>query len=202
MQNRLHDLKQRISNETGDPFSISWPELICNLKTKREEVFKRYRDLTAEILGKIAVVKVAESIRKDENAKIEAGLNAPAVRDMLKSMTGRYDRLSLDGEALKVGDAYQEFDFKDLSTGAREQVLLALRIGFASMLSKRGRLFLMLDDAFQYSDWERRQGLVEAAAGMARQGWQVFYFTMDDHLRGLFDAKGKEFGKDYVRVEL
>jgi uncharacterized protein YhaN len=199
---RFEELKQKISHETRDAISISWPELIWHLKTKREEVSKNYRDKTAEMLGKIAVVRVAETARKDENAKIEAGLDAPAVKNLLKSMTRRYDRLSLDGETLRAGDAYQEFDFQDLSTGAREQVLLALRIGFASMLSKRDTLFLVLDDAFQYSDWDRREGLVETAAGLARQGWQIFYFTMDDHIRGLFDAKGKEFGREYVSMEL
>jgi hypothetical protein len=199
---KLEDLKQKICHETKDDISISWPDLIGRLKTKRDEVSKACRDRTAEMLAKIAVVQTAETLRKDENAKIEAGLGSPMVKNLLKSMTRRYDRLSLDGERLRAGDAYQEFDFSDLSTGAREQVLLALRVGFASMLSKRDKLFLVLDDAFQYSDWDRREGLVETAAGLAKQGWQIFYFTMDDHIRGLFDARGKEFGEEYVRVEL
>jgi uncharacterized protein YhaN len=90
----------------------------------------------------------------------------------------------------------------DLSTGAREQVLLALRVGFSSIAMRGQTAFLILDDAFQHSDWQRRGNLVGQIANLVDSGWQVFYFTMDDHIRGLFSDAGKRFGERFKYVEL
>jgi len=89
-----------------------------------------------------------------------------------------------------------------LSTGAREQVLLALRMGFAARFAGNNSLFLILDDAFQYSDWERRPRLVDQVFAMAEKGWQIFYLTMDDNLRDLFRERGKAIGDSFVFKEL
>jgi len=199
---KLDSLKHMICKETNDSISIPWHVLIQNLKNKHQAVLEEYRDLQAEILGKIAVMRVLESVRKGEDEKILEGLNSKTVLDALRKITRRYRSLTLEGDRLAVSDPYQEFGLSELSTGAQEQVLLSLRIGFASRLLKQESLFLIFDDAFQYSDWERRGFLVDAVVDLAKEGWQIFYFTMDDHIRDLFDARGKTFGKEYVKVEL
>jgi uncharacterized protein YhaN len=57
---------------------------------------------------------------------------------------------------------------------------------------------MLLDDAFQHSDWERRERLVAQVLSMVQSGWQITYLTMDDHLRGLFDAAARQtLGEDY-----
>ena len=158
----------------------------------------------AEIIGKRLLFDVIQDLRKDEDKNILEGLNSVAEGSLLNGITGRYESFHLDGDALFVSDAYQDFPLADLSTGAQEQVMLALRIGFATrLLGKEGdTLFLVLDDAFQYSDWDRREKLMDATVQLAKNGWQIFYFSMDDHIRELFDKRGKQFGKDYVSVSL
>ena len=37
---------------------------------------------------------------------------------------------------------------------------------------------------------------------LAKAGWQILYFTMDDHIRGLFEKKGKVFGDQFRIIEL
>lgn len=199
---KLDSLKQLICAQTGDEITVAWPALIQNLKTKRERVVEAYQNIHAEIIGKVALMQVLETMRKGEDGQIQEGLNSKTVLDALQKTTGRYSGLHLDGDTLLVSDPYREYPLADLSTGAQEQVLLALRIGFASKLLKQDRLFLIFDDAFQYSDWERRTHLLDTVADLAERGWQILYFTMDDHIRDLFDKKGKTFGKEYVRVEL
>ncbi len=77
-------------------------------------------------------------------------------------------------------------------------MLLALRMGFASRLAGGEPLFLILDDAFQHSDWERRERLVREVVALAETGWQISYLTMDDHLRDLFvEAGEQDFGEDF-----
>lgn len=81
--------------------------------------------------------------------------------------------------------------------------MLALRIGFASKIMGDERAFIIPDDAFQHADWERRGRLVDQVLDLATEGWQILYFTMDDHIRGLFDAVGRRhFGDGYRSVDL
>ena len=63
-------------------------------------------------------------------------------------------------------------------------------MGFASIAMEGKTGFLILDDAFQHSDWHRRENLVERTLSFVKSGWQVFYFTMDDHIRDLFQNAG------------
>ncbi len=90
----------------------------------------------------------------------------------------------------------------DLSTGAREQIMLALRIAFIKKLFKQAYCFLILDDAFQHSDYERRPIIIDNLIELARSGWQIFYLTMDDHIRDLFISKAASLEDRFYFVSL
>ena len=62
--------------------------------------------------------------------------------------------------------------------------------------------FLILDDAFQYSDWQRRENLMDQVVDLARSGWQILYLTMDDHIRDLFIKRGRVFKEQFQMAEL
>ncbi len=199
----LARLKHRIYPITDDDPSISWEELIENLRIKRWEVQAELRELTAAIVGGIAVHKVITMMRKEEDLKIQQGLESETVLKPLRDLTQRYNRLTLKGDQLMVSDDYDNFDLRELSTGAREQVMLALRIGFASKLFQQDTLFLILDDAFQHSDWDRREILVNQLVDIQHRGWQIIYFTMDDHIKQLFGQAGKQMTEEtYKSFEL
>ena len=108
-----------------------------------------------------------------------------------------------EDEKLEVKDPDgNTFPVSSLSSGAREQVFLSLRVGFASRALKDRAGFLLLDDAFQHSDWEQRQHMVSQCLSLVKMGWQVFYFTMDDHLRDLFQTEGQGLGERFRMKEL
>jgi len=75
-------------------------------------------------------------------------------------------------------------------------------MGFCSRILNKDKLFLILDDAFQYSDWDRRKLLTDKVVDLAKKGWQIIYFTMDDNIKELFDTKGKALGTDYKNFVL
>lgn len=200
--NNLEDLKHRICEQTGDDISIEWESIINNLRVQRKATINEHKSKTAEILGKLAIYQVTEELRRKEDVKINEGLKSKEVQIPLYELTHRYNNIDLQGEKLVVSDAYNNFDISDLSTGAQEQILLALRIGFSTKILKQDALFLILDDAFQYSDWNRRLLLTEKIVELAQKGWQIIYFTMDDHIRKLIDEKGKLFGDEYQFYEL
>ena len=200
--NKLASLKQLICQQTGDDIATDWEEVIGNLRQKREELVKEYKIKTAEIIGKLAVHEVIKVLRKGEDSKLLAGLKSKEVQEPLFQLTNRYKNINLEEEKLVVSDQFHDFQISELSTGAQEQILLALRIGFATKIAGRDSLFLILDDAFQYSDWQRRQRLMEKVVQLTKEGWQIIYFTMDDHIRRLFDEAGKQFGEQYKCIEL
>lgn len=198
-KDELDRLKHRICSRTGDDIDTPWNELIANLSTLHRQKQDRCKSLTAEIVAKIGVTEVLEEVRAEEDEKIRRGLQSDEVLEIINSVTGEYTSLDLRGDELVVAGEYGNYPLKDLSTGAREQIQLALRMGFASHISGGDPLFLILDDAFQHSDWDRRQQLVKRVIEMANTGWQIVYLTMDDHLRDLFLEAGERLFPDQFK---
>lgn len=71
------------------------------------------------------------------------------------------------------------FAFADLSTGAREQVAIAVRLALAEVLAPDhgGVLPLVLDDALANSDQERVRGMHRLLQRATKRGVQVLVFT-------------------------
>ena len=201
---RLEQLKVRIIQETGSK-STEWEDLITALRDKREQTAEEYRDITAEILAKVQVNAAIEEFREKEDARIADGLKMDELTKPLQALTaGRYNRIKQDEESglVCVTDEDEEYPLADTSTGAQEQILLALRIGFASIVMEGQTAFLILDDAFQHSDWDRRKNLIAEILRLVKTDWQVFYFAMDDHIRDLFLEAGGELGDRFRSLEL
>lgn len=196
----LEELKHTISGITGDDYSSSWENLIETLTTKRQEEVNRYKDIKANILTQVVVNKAIEDLRKVEEVRIEEGLNSTTINQALLATTSHYNRVEKEDGELYVADSYGRYRVSDLSTGAREQVLLGLRIGFAARILAGTSLFLILDDAFQHSDWERRDRLIKKSFDLSKGGWQIIYFTMDDHIRKLFETNAKNFSKSQYQT--
>jgi len=200
---KLDQLKARIAQETHLD-SIEWEELITTLRDRREEVVEEYRLVTAEILAKIQINKVVKGFREEENARIAAGLESEELTKPLYAITGSYRNIRHDADIglILTTDQDEEYPLADVSTGAREQAFLAMRMGFSSIIMKGQTAFLILDDAFQHSDWPRRTNLMEQILRIVKSGWQVFYFAMDDHIRDLFLKVGEKVGDRFRSLEL
>jgi len=199
----LEKLRAHIANETTAE-NLEWDDLIAALQDKRDNVSKEYRRLTAQILAHIQVTSVIEELHEQENARIAAGLQRSELTEPLRSLTGHYESVRLDSDRAELFVVGQggEFPLAGVSTGTQEQICIALRIGFASIALQGQPAFLILDDAFQHSDWSRREKLVAHTAELVRSGWQVFYFTMDDHIRKLFMQVGEPLGHRFAYREL
>ncbi len=202
-EDKLGELKIRVSQAT-DFESSDWEELITVLRDKREEAAQEYRQLTAEILAKIQVYTVIQEFRQEENSRIAEGLKREELTEPLHALTGRYRSIRLDDDEglVLVSDKDEDYPLASMSTGVREQTFLALRMGFASIAMEGKTGFLILDDAFQHSDWNRRENLVVRTLSFVKNGWQVFYFSMDDHIRDLFLDAGETLGDRFKSLEL
>lgn len=170
-------------------------ELLTALEDRIETVENTYKNLTARILAENTVFRAVCEFRSRENERLDEAMGSEEVVSSLLKITGHYTGLKLDSDGylnLSTSEG-EEYTLSQLSTGASEQVYIALRTGFAE-LTMGETAFLIFDDAFQHSDWERRKNLVNRVIGLVNSGWQIFYFTMDDHLKKLFDKSGKDLG--------
>lgn len=190
-------LKQSICEHTKDEFSIDWMRLIKNLADKHNELLNEYKNLAAEIIGKKCVSEIIEEMYKEEDKKIKDALDSGIIKEIIATVTGHYNNIYLEGNNMIASDPYNNFPVSDISDGAKEQVFLALRVGFATYWFKKDRLFLILDDAFLHSDNKRRPLLVDKILELGKSGWQIICFTFDDSIKRLFDRKVKKFGDDY-----
>lgn len=192
-KHNIETLKTKISVTTGLN-SQDIRQLLTALEDMKESAENAYKDLTARILAENTVYRTICEYRSMENARLEEALESVEVVSPLYQITGHYTGLKMDSDGYLILTTAEgeEFPLEQLSTGAAEQVYIALRTAFAE-LSMGETAFLILDDAFQHSDWDHRKYLVDHVIGLVNNGWQVFYFTMDDHLQKLFDKSGREF---------
>jgi uncharacterized protein YhaN len=193
---------EHLGRETARSQSIE--NLAIAIEERRKEHKQQLRDLLSEMIAGHVVSEILEGFRRLEDEHLESTLNDPRISSLIKKLTvGRYDRVSLQEEQLFIGNETESYNLAEMSTGAREQVLLALRMGVASLLCGKQSMFLILDDAFQYSDWQRREVLVLQSLEAVRSGWQVIYFTMDDDIRDRFcKAAGKLDTGTFKLIEL
>ncbi|MCX7815980.1 MAG: AAA family ATPase [Syntrophales bacterium] len=208
LEDVLRGLRQKVAISTGCDFSASWNVLLDSLFRKIGWIRDQLKKVEACLISKILLSSTIRELDGEEAKKIEAFLNDPEVSGMIYRLTKRYDRIFLapedEGkpEVLFVSDGTYDFKLADLSTGTREQVLLALRIAFLKKLLRGEGCFLFLDDAFQHTDYERRPFVVESLVELASSGWQIFYLTMDDHIRDLFQRIGSQLGERYQYIHL
>jgi len=188
-EQKLNVLKSNICQYTGSDISADWSVLIDDLFKKREEIKKEFQEIEAKILSGIIVNKTIEKLQEQEDRELLESLNSEEIKKNLFKLTGRYKQLFFNDSDIIISDDYNEFSLKDLSTGAKEQVMIALRIGFLSHILKTDSAFLILDDAFQHSDYDKREILIKTLFELAMSGWQIIYLTMDDHIKNLFEKE-------------
>jgi hypothetical protein len=188
----LEKLKASVCQETGDQLNTGWVEVLDKIQLKRERLLEDYKNTTAKIVGEIATKEVLLKLQKEEDEKIRKGIQTKELKNILSRITENYEAIDFNGDEVIVKGKYGDFSLSNISTGTREQILLALRMGFASKLAGGNPLFLILDDAFQHSDWNRREHLFDAVFRLVETGWQITYLTMSDHIRDRMKELGDE----------
>ncbi len=188
-----------ILNLREDP---TWEDVLSEIQIRISSKRKDYKEICSDIIAGFVVNQVIDEIKSHEDEKIKSALSLPNITKPIKEVTDKYEGISLEGDKIVVNSSFEDFYLSDLSTGAREQVLLGIRLGLISKLFGNNQGFLILDDAFQHSDYKRREKLISKMFKLAKSNWQILYFSMDDHIASLFDKSGKKLGKDYLRIDI
>lgn len=106
--------------------------------------------------------------------------------EYFRTLTGdRYRKIMLDQEGLKVLRSDKvEFVVDELSQGTAEQLDIAMRLGFVTVMSDQANLPIMIDDGFVNFDQARRQRIIKLLQQIASHQ-QVLYFTADERIKQL-----------------
>ena len=101
-------------------------------------------------------------------------------------LTGhRYSQIDLTADGIKVVRRDQEvFLVEELSQGTAEQLYIALRLGFVTVMSDQVNFPVIIDDGFVNFDNVRRQRMLTLLEKIAEKN-QVIYFTADDRIKDL-----------------
>ncbi len=202
-QDTSRELREQLIEHVGRDTARSQNiELLAEaIEEKKREYRRQIQEGLARIIAGHVLGEVLESFLELEDQQLKATLNEPQITDLIKMFTaGRYEGVSLEEGGLFLENETESYALEQMSSGAREQALLALRMGLASVICGRQSLFLILDDAFQYSDWQRREQLVAQAVQIVQSGWQVIYLTMDDDIRDRFRRAAEPLGEGIFRL--
>ena len=117
--------------------SGDWEELIGSLEEKIVETEKEYKEITAEIIAKICVVSTVRELQEEEDELIAENLKNPEFTSDIQQISGnRFSGFTWDEGNLKVAQSGTESLSQEfLSTGAKEQVMIALRLLFLVIIS-------------------------------------------------------------------
>ena len=98
-----------------------------------------------------------------------------------------YTKIEFINEALTVTTSQGTvFDVTELSRGTAEQLYIALRLGFASVMADRTAMPLIIDDAFVDFDRHRKHAMFNLMKELSQEV-QVIYFTADAGALSTFD---------------
>ena len=201
LENGIDKLKSEICTWLNLDFTTGWNEVVENLYEREKEILSNLKKNEAYIVAGNVLYKTIEQLQQQEGEELAAGINSSIFTNLLYRLTGKYNKLEIVDNEIIISSENNSWLLKELSTGTKEQVMLALRVTLAQRALNE-TAFLMLDDAFQHSDYERRPKIIDQLFELSTAGWQIIYLTMDEHIRHLFNqtAQHKQFLENYQEI--
>ncbi len=184
-RNRAGEIKNEIRRiETGSDMA----SVLTGIETARQNLRTAVSDWLS---GRLAIELLGEVRTRFENERQPAVINN--ARDIFSSVTaGKYEKLhvSLDNSGVHVFDNKGAAKTTEqLSRGAREQLLLSLRLGFIKEYEKQAEpLPMIIDEILVNFDPERAKNMAGVLHSFAADS-QILMFTCHPHTLELFNGK-------------
>lgn len=166
----------------------------ADLRLEREILRSQIQAAAEEWLADEWNAATLDGIRARYERVCQPGILAAASRYFARLTEGRYRTLwtPLRHRSLRVDDASgTTWRLDQLSSSARERLLLAIRMALIDDFAQRGfNLPLLLDDVLLTLDPAQAAVAANELTDFARRGHQVLFFTCHPHLATLFTASG------------
>ncbi|MCS7305851.1 MAG: AAA family ATPase [Thermoguttaceae bacterium] len=150
-----------------------------------QEAQEKLKHWVKQRLAALLAIQVLEKLQQSYVTALQEPLAQAG--SIFQQITQRYEALRYDrptGRFYAVESTGQEFEEEKLSSGARAQLLFAVRLALVQrLLPEPG--FLILDDPFLTYAPDRKERAVNYLGQLVQQGWQVLYLTVDPLSRDL-----------------
>ncbi len=155
-----------------------------------EDAQQKLKEWVKQRLAALLAIHVLHELQQSYVSALQEPLDEAST--IFQQITQRYQGLRYDrsgGRFYAWEQNGQEFDEEKLSSGARAQLLFAVRLALVQKLCSQEPGFLILDDPFLTYASDRKERAVAYLANLVQQGWQVVYLTVDPATRDLFCQK-------------
>ena len=158
-------------------------EGITNLKNQRNVKINEYKTLAKKLMINKMIIELTSKAKSNFDKTQPDLINAQKYLSILTN--GKYDKIDLENEQIINSKNSIVKKWNELSRGTKEQLYLALRLGYASNYSKdkttlehNGKydLPVIIDDAFVNFDAERTKNALKCLLDFSKTN-QVLYFT-------------------------
>ncbi len=189
IKKQLNSEKEEYIKALGTYISV---EQNVSLMTKQNELIKKYKDIIKTVCSQKLAIEIINEAKSRFN---KTQPNVVAAEKYLSILTdNRYSRIDLDGN--KIANE-KETEFKEwvhLSRGTKEQLCLALRLGYASNYSKdrntaesngKPDLPLIIDDAFVNFDPKRTKNALKCLLEFSKSNQVLFFTCHKDEIKNM-----------------
>ena len=176
-------------------------EGLNDLKIKKSVLLEEYRKKIFTLM-KDKIILLLTKTAKDGFDKVQPDLqNAQKYLEILTG--GKYRKINPDLEEIQSADGSVTKKWEDLSRGTKEQVYLALRLGYASNYTKdrmtmapngKYNLPLIIDDAFVNFDAARTRQGIKCLIEFAKNNQILFFTCHGDIMKKHFEELANEAG--------
>ena len=155
---------------------------MADIKFQRKIAIDKYRNVIKKLLINKMQADIISSAKRDFDKTQPDLVNAQ--KYLFELTNGKYNKINLEFQEIETPEGrIKKWD--ELSRGTKEQLYLALRLGFASNYSKdkitsapngKADLPLIIDDAFVNFDVNRTKNTLKCLEEFSKTN-QVLYFT-------------------------
>lgn len=175
-------------------------EGLNNLKIQKNIYLDEYRKKIEELIKNKVIISLIE---KAKNSFNETQPDLKNAQKYLSIMTdGKYSKINLDLMEIQNDEGTITKKWQDLSRGTKEQLYLALRLGYASNYSKdkitlkpNGKvdLPLIIDDAFVNFDFTRTKNAIKSLKEFSKTNQILFFSCHTELMKKHFESIGEDF---------
>jgi len=156
-----------------------------------EELKRRLDDYALEKEAALAAREILREMSGELDDFIEDIVcGKDSLSEYFKAVAEGYVKVTVENENFVVEDNRgRKYTLENLSSGTQDQLLMCFRMAALTRVYAEGS-FMILDDAFIFADWQRRDRLGKLIKDFVEKGNQVIYLTSDDHTRDLLVSRG------------
>lgn len=187
-ENYIENIKSDIENKTNDrgmllqqKYDLEQVSELVNLKNKKNIELNRIKSALSNLIQKEIIYGIIQQAKEEFNSTQP---NLLCAKEYFSKITcGKYNEIDFETKMIS-GDNTGDKDWDELSRGTKEQLYLALRLGYAVNYSKdkdgnpnnQPDFPIIIDDAFVNFDNERTTAILKCLSEFSENN-QVLYFT-------------------------